>query len=80
MKKTLATSQICGPCHVLKNTLQKLNIEVETKDFINPENMSWFIKHGIKSVPRLVIEDGDNVEIIQGIDDIVERLKEKIND
>jgi hypothetical protein len=42
--------------------------------------MSWFIKHGIKSVPRLVIEDGDNVEIIQGIDDIVERLKEKIND
>lgn len=75
MKKILATSITCGPCHMLKNKLEKLGLEVEIKDYTDPDNIEWFKKHQIKSVPRLVIEDGDSVEIIQGTDDIIERLK-----
>lgn len=75
MKKTLATSKTCGPCFALKNNLEKLGLEVDTKDYIDPDNIEWFKKHGIRSVPRLVVEDGDNVEIIQGMDDIIEAIK-----
>ena len=48
---------------------------MEIKDYNNPENIEWFKKHGIRAVPRLVIEDGDNVEIIQGMEEIIEALK-----
>ena len=77
MKKqyTLATSSQCGPCYTLKARIEKDKLEVEIKDYTNPENIEWFKKHGIRAVPRLVIEDGDNVEIIQGMDDIIEALK-----
>lgn len=71
----LATSATCGPCYTLKNRIEKENVTVEIKDYTNPENIEWFKKHGIRAVPRLVIEDGDNVEIIQGMDDIMEALK-----
>jgi glutaredoxin len=72
---TLATSSQCGPCHTLKSRIERENLEVEIKDYTNPDNIEWFKKHGIRSVPRLVIEDGGNVEIIQGMDDIIEALK-----
>lgn len=75
MKKILATSATCGPCYTLKSRIEKEKLEVEIKDYNNPENIEWFKKHGIRAVPRLVIEDGDNVEIIQGMDDIMEALK-----
>lgn len=76
MKKyTVATSKTCGPCHMLKNKLEAQKIDVEIKDFSDPENIEWFRKHNIKSVPRLVIEDGDKVEIIQGVEDIINTLK-----
>jgi hypothetical protein len=74
MTKTIATSTTCGPCTVLKNKIKQLNLTVEVKE-LSTENMDWFIKHSIKSVPRLVIEDGDNVEIIQGIDDIIAAIQ-----
>jgi glutaredoxin len=79
MKKqyTLATSSQCGPCYTLKTRIEKENLEVEIRDYTRPENIEWFKKHGIRAVPRLVIEDGDNVEIIQGMDDIIEALKQK---
>jgi len=76
MSITLLTSKTCGPCTVVKNKLKALNIEVDIKDFSIPEDQEIFRKHSIKSVPRLLIEDGDNVEIIQGIDDIVQRIVE----
>lgn len=75
MTKILATSSQCGPCYTLKSRIEKEKLEVEIKDYTNPENIEWFKKHGIRAVPRLVIEDGDNVEIIQGMDDIIEALK-----
>lgn len=75
MKKILATSAQCGPCFTLKSRIEKEKLEVEIKDYTNPENIEFFKKHGIRSVPRLVVEDGDNVEIIQGIEEIIEALK-----
>ena len=78
MTLTLLTSTTCGPCTVLKNKLKTLKLEVNTKDYSNPEDKEFFIKHNIRSVPRLVVEDSDNVEIIQGIDDIVERIKSDV--
>lgn len=74
-KYVLATSAQCGPCYTLKARIEKENLEVEIKDYTNPENIEWFKKHGIRAVPRLVIEDVDNVEIIQGMDDIINALK-----
>lgn len=74
MKKILATSITCGPCHALKNKIQKLELEVEIKEY-SPDTMEWFIKHKIRAVPRLVIEDGEKVDIIQGSDEIIEALK-----
>ena len=79
MKKfyTVLTSSMCGPCYLLKNRLKDEKLEVDTLDMTEPENLDFFRKHGIKSVPRLVIEDGDTVEIVQGIEDIVNKLKER---
>jgi glutaredoxin len=77
MKKiTLASSKTCGPCHMLKNRLVSENLEVEIKDSDNILNIAFFRQHNIKAVPRLVIEDGDKVEIIQGTDDIIKAIKE----
>lgn len=78
MTKTLLTSSQCGPCTVLKNKLNTLKLEVVTKDYSIEEHKKFFTKHNIRSVPRLVIEDGDNVEIIQGIEEIIERIKSDV--
>lgn len=75
--KTLATSSTCGPCMVIKKKLQALQIEVPVKDASKVEDHEFFKKHNIKSVPRLVIEDGDEVTIIQGYDDIISELEKK---
>jgi glutaredoxin len=73
--KILATSSSCGPCHMIKSKIQKLGLTVDIKDFSDPVNREWFTKHDIKAVPRLVIEDGDDVQIIQGMDDIIEAIR-----
>ena len=73
--KTLATSKTCGPCMVLKNKIKALNLEVDIKDFTIEEDREFFLKHNLRAVPRLVVEDGDTVEIIQGMDEIIEALK-----
>lgn len=75
MTKIIATSKTCGPCFTLKSKIQKLGLEVEIREYDDIENIEWFKKHNIRSVPRLVIENGDDVEIIQGVDEILERLK-----
>jgi glutaredoxin len=76
MTVTLLTNKTCGPCTVVKNKLKALNIEVDTKDFSNADDQEIFRKHNIRSVPRLLIEDGESdVQIIQGIDDIVDAIK-----
>lgn len=75
--KTLATSRTCGPCSMLKNKLTALNLEVDVKDFSIEEDKEFFIKHGIRAVPRLVIESEDGVELIQGMDEIIEAIKKE---
>ena len=74
---TLATSKTCGPCMVLKNKIKALTLEVDIKDFTIEEDREFFFKHDLRSVPRLVVEDGDTVEIIQGMDEIIEALKKE---
>lgn len=72
---TLATSNSCGPCSMLKSRLDKMGLTVENKSYDDIQNIEWFKKHGIRNVPRLVVEDGDTVEIIEGMDDIIARIK-----
>ncbi len=80
MTVTLLTNKTCGPCMVVKNKLKALNLEVDIKDFSNADDQEIFRKYSIKSVPRLLIEDDEgNIEIIQGIDDIVDRIKKSKN-
>lgn len=76
-KLILASATWCGPCHGLKKRLQDNNLydKVEIKDA--DKDQDFFKNHGIKSVPRLVIMDGDNeVESIQGIDDIYKAISD----
>lgn len=75
--KTLASSSTCGPCMVIKKKLQALGIEVPIKDASKVEDHEFFKKHNIKSVPRLVVEDGEEVTVIQGYDDIIAELERK---
>lgn len=75
MKKTLATSNTCGPCFALKSRLSKMGLSVEIKSMNDPENIQWFRDHGIKSLPCLVVETEDAVELVLGSDDIVERIQ-----
>lgn len=85
MKLILATSKTCGPCMVIKSKLKASNLSVEIveHDPSNPEpTKEFFTKHGIRSVPRLVVlDDNDNAsEIIQGIDEIVTKIKDNVKD
>jgi glutaredoxin len=79
MKLILATSKFCGPCHILKRKLQDDNLEVETIDM--EENTDKFRHYGVRSVPRLLIVENDEVtEVIQGSDEIIKKIKEHAKD
>ena len=79
MKIILATSKFCGPCHILKRKLQDDKLEVETIDM--EENTDKFRQYGVRSVPRLlVVEDDEVTEVIQGSDDIIKKIKEHAKD
>jgi glutaredoxin len=80
MKLILATAKFCGPCSQLKNKLKTASLEVETIELEN--DVEFFKKHGIKSVPRLVVIDADDntVELIQGMDDIITKIKDHAKD
>jgi glutaredoxin len=79
MKLILATSKFCGPCHILKRKLQDDNLEVETIDM--EEDTDKFRHYGVRSVPRLLIVENDEVtEVIQGSDEIIKKIKEHAKD
>lgn len=62
---------------VVKNKLKALKLEVDILEY-NKENEEFFNKHGVKSVPRLVVEDDENgVTIIQGSDDIIAEIQKE---
>jgi glutaredoxin len=75
MKLILATSKFCGPCALLKRKLQSDKLEVETIDM--EEDTDKFRQYGVRSVPRLlVVEDDEVTEVIQGNDEIIKKIKE----
>jgi glutaredoxin len=81
MKYTLATSKTCGPCKILKSQLEKLGIEVDTKDYSMPENIKWFREKSIRAVPVLLIEDDDGreVELVHRAELILKKLTDVKN-
>ena len=62
---------------VVKNKLKDLKLEVDVKDYSDTETHEVFKKYGIKSVPRLVVEDENGVTVIQGCDDIIAAIKKE---
>ena len=74
MKLALATSKSCGLCHMLKSKLKKENLESSV--YIIQDDIDFFKKHQIKNLPRLLIfEDEKLIETIQGVDDIISKVK-----
>lgn len=78
MKKILATSKTCGPCHMLRSKLTKSAITVDTRSMSDAENIPWFREKNIKSVPVLIVEDEQGIELdrIFGAEDIFNYLKQ----
>ena len=61
---------------MLKSKIKTLGLEVEIKNF--PEETEIFKKYAVKAVPRLLIydeADDTKFELVQGIDDIIARIK-----
>ena len=76
MKYVLASATWCGPCQVLKSRLKSENLidSVVVKDV--DVDITFFRENNIKSVPRLLVFEGDKVtDIVQSIEDIVKRIK-----
>lgn len=77
MKLILASASWCGPCQVIKSRLKAENLthKVEVKDA--DVDIAFFKNNNIKSIPRLfVMEDGEVVDIVQGSEDIIKRIKQ----
>jgi len=76
MKKiTLLTSKICGPSVMLRNKLEDADIKIEALEIL--DNIVIAKKYGIRSVPRLIVEEeSGEFEVIQGTDYIVQAIKD----
>jgi glutaredoxin len=72
MTKKLITARWCTPCKMLKGKLADANYTIELIDA--EEEAEYVNKLGIRSVPTLVIEDGDQVELITYYEKILENL------
>ena len=59
IKPTLATSEFCGPCKILKTQLEQSAASYDTKDL--SRDAGYFIENGIRSVPTLVCPDGTKI-------------------
>lgn len=59
IKPTLATSEFCGPCKILKTQLEQSAASYDTKDL--SRDAAYFIENGIRSVPTLVCPDGTKI-------------------
>lgn len=79
MKLILVSAGWCGPCQVIKSRLKTENLtdKVEVKDA--DADISFFKENNIKSVPRLLVMNGETVvETIQGSEDIIKRIKREL--
>ena len=75
-KLLLLTASFCGPCQLLKSKLTKEGL-IDKIELINMEDdQAPFKKYGIKSVPRLIVDNSDGpLEVIQGSEEIIARIK-----
>lgn len=73
----LMTASWCGPCMVLKRRLTEQKLTPEYVDIDTEEGRALSIKYTIRSVPTLLVIDGDTHEQIKGIEDIINALKEE---
>ena len=72
MTKKLITAVYCTPCRMLKSKLADANITI---DLVDADAEADYVKElGIRSVPTLVIEDGDQVVFITQYEKILENL------
>ena len=67
----LATGEFCAPCKALKENIKSLKIQIEYKDSV--KDVDFFIENSIRSIPTLVIDNGEK---ITGPDHILDYLKE----
>ena len=73
----IASSKTCGPCTMLKNKLTREGITVDIKYY--EDDLEIFKQHEIRAVPRLVIIEDGVVTKMQGMDDIIQYLKDNVN-
>jgi hypothetical protein len=60
VKPTLATSEFCGPCKILKTQLEQYGADYDTRDL--SRDAAYFIGNSIRSVPTLVCPDGTKLQ------------------
>lgn len=49
----------CGPCTVLKKTLDAAGIPYE---YVDTDEDFWFVQNGFKSIPTLMLKKGDSFQ------------------
>ena len=77
-KLILASAGFCGPCKVLKSRIIAENLKVEIKQM--EDELDFFKLHNIKTVPRLLVfKDDELIDIVQGSDDIIQRIKREVS-
>lgn len=70
----LASAGFCGPCKVLKSRIAKEDLQVEIKQM--EDEIDFFKLHNIKSVPCLLVFNGDElINKVSGSDDIIKEIK-----
>jgi thioredoxin 1 len=68
----LLTASWCGPCHALKNRLEKQNISVDLVDIDQEKELVQ--KYSVRSVPTLLVIDGESCEKVNGSEEIVAKI------
>ena len=72
--KKLITASWCGPCKLLKAEIESRDLSVETLQA--EDNQELAKEFGIRSVPTLLVQNGDDYDLIIGNDKILEVLSD----
>jgi len=76
----LATTATCGPCFAIKSKLKSMGLTVDIME-LNGDNIEFFKKHSVTTVPRLLVFDGETLaDTIQGMENIIKKIKEYADD